>query len=149
MNAGSCTITVPFTDSAAGVYPDTASGVLCNEIISAGAGSNTASLTLNKLPIHLIKSANLANVPPGSAVTYTITYTNPNNALTLQNIVIMDVTPQYTTFTSASCGALPASLTSCGVAAPAAGATGTVTWTLGESLNGGASGTVTLTVTVN
>ena len=88
-------------------------------------------------------------MPPGSAVTYTITYTNPNNGMALQNIVITDVTPQYTTFASASCGALPASLTSCGVAAPAAGATGTITWTLGGSLNAGASGTVTLTVTVN
>jgi mucin-19 len=149
LNAGSCTISVQVTGTAAGVYPDTASGVLCSEIVSAGAGSNTASLTLNKLPIQLIKSANLANVPPGSAVTYTITYTNPNSGMALQNIVITDLTPQYTTFASASCGALPASLTSCGVTAPAAGATGTITWTLGGSLNAGASGTVTLTVMVN
>ncbi len=149
LNAGSCTITVPVTGTAAGSYPNTASGVLCSQIVSAGAASNTATLTLNKLPIQLLKSANLANVPPGTAVTYTITYTNPNGGMTLQNLVITDLTPQFTSFVSASCGALPASLTSCSVSAPAPGSSGTITWTLGGSLNAGASGTVTLTVTVN
>ena len=149
LNAGSCTITLPVTGAAAGSYPNTASGVLCNEVVSAGTASNTATLTLNKLPIQLLKSANLINVPPGSVVTYTITYTNPNSGMALQSIVISDVTPQFTTFVSAGCGALPASLTSCGVSAPAPGATGSITWTLGGSLNAGASGTVTLTVMVN
>ncbi len=149
LNAGSCTISLPVTGNAAGSYPNTASGVVCNEIVSAGAASNTATLTLNKLPIQLLKSASLVNVPPGSAVTYTITYTNPNSGMSLQNIVITDVTPQYTSFASAACGALPASLTSCTISAPVAGATGNITWTLGGTLNAGASGTMTLTVTVN
>ena len=149
LNAGSCTITVPVTGNSAGSYPNTASGVTCSQQVSAGPGANTATLTLNKLPIQLLKAASLANVPPGSTVTYTITYTNPNSGMALQNIVISDVTPQFTSFVSASCGALPASLTSCTVAGPVAGATGSVSWTLGGSLNAGASGTVTLTVTVN
>ena len=150
LNPGSCTITLPVTSGVAGTYNNTSSGVVCNELVSAGAVSNTAAITFNKVPIQIVKSANLANVPPGSTVTYTITYTNPNPGMPLQNIVITDATPQYTTFVSASCGALPASLTSCTVTSPAVGAAGTVTWTLGGSLNGGAaSGTLTLTVTVN
>lgn len=149
LNAGSCTITLPVTGGAAATIANQTSGMLCNEFITAGAVSASAALTLNKLPIQLLKSANLANVPPGSTVTYTITYTNPNSAMTLQNIVITDLTPQFTSFISAACGALPASLTSCAVSAPAAGASGSVSWTLGGSLNAGASGTVTLTVLVN
>jgi hypothetical protein len=69
--------------------------------------------------------------------------------MALQNLVITDTTPHFTGFVRASCGALPPLLTSCGVSAPVAGTTGTITWTLCGNLNAGASGTVTLTVTVN
>ena len=58
------------------------------------------------------------------------------------------MTPAFTSFTSAACGTLPASLTSCSIAAPAVGTTGTVTWTMGGSLNPGATGSVSITVTV-
>jgi uncharacterized repeat protein (TIGR01451 family) len=105
-------------------------------------------VTFNKLAISLVKSASVANVPPGGTVTYTIVYANPNSAMPLKNIVISDLTPPFTAFASAACGALPASLTSCIISAPAAGATGTVTWTMGGTLDPGASGTVTITVTV-
>jgi hypothetical protein len=51
-------------------------------------------------------------------------------------------------FTSAACGPLPSSITSCTISSPAVGASGTITWTLGGSLDAGSSGTVTLTTTV-
>jgi uncharacterized repeat protein (TIGR01451 family) len=147
--SGSCTVSVPVTSGSAGTYPNAASGVKCAQQISAGAAAASASVTFTKLPISLLKSASVVNAPPGSTVAYTISYANPNGAMPLRNIVITDVTPPFTSFTSAACGALPASLTSCTISAPAVGATGTVTWTLGGSLDPGASGTVTITVTVN
>ncbi len=148
LSAGSCTVTVAVTSGASGTYTNAAGGLKCDQLVAAGAASNTASVTFNKLPIQLLKSASSVSVAPGSTVTYTISYANPNVNMSLQNIVISDSTPQYTGFTSASCGPLPASLTSCTIAAPAVGASGTVTWTFGGSLNAGTSGTVSLTVTV-
>jgi uncharacterized repeat protein (TIGR01451 family) len=105
-------------------------------------------VTFNKLPIQLQKSASVSTVTPGSNVIYTLSYANPNPGMALQNIVITDTTPQFTGFASASCGPLPASLTSCSVSAPAVGASGAVTWTFGGTLDPAASGAVTLTVTV-
>ena len=148
LNAGSCTVTLPVTSATAGTYTNASTGLKCAETVSAGAAPSSASVTFNKLPIQLLKSANLSSVPPGSQVTYTIGYANPNSQMPLQNIVITDPTPPYTTFVSAACGTLPASLTSCTITSPAAGAAGTVTFTLGGTLDPGASGTLTLSVTV-
>ncbi|MDD4929565.1 MAG: hypothetical protein PHP85_09840 [Gallionella sp.] len=44
--AGSCTVTVVVTSSTVGVHPNTSSGVISNETVSAGSASNTASLTV-------------------------------------------------------------------------------------------------------
>ena len=148
LSSGSCTISVPVTSGTPGTYSNAASGVKCSQTVTAGTAAPSAQVTFNKLPITLVKSASQLTVPPGSAVTYTITYGNPNGAQALQNIVISDVTPAFTSFTSAACGTLPASLTSCTIAAPAVGTTGTVTWTMGGSLNPGATGSVSITVTV-
>ena len=148
LSNGSCTITVPVTSGTAGTYANTASGLKCSQTTAAGVAPAAAQVTFNKLAISLVKSASQLTVPPGSAVTYTITYANPNGAQALQNIVISDVTPAFTAFASAACGTLPASLTTCSIAAPAAGASGTVTWTMGGTLDPGASGTVSITVTV-
>lgn len=148
LSSGSCTISVPVTSGTPGTYSNAASGVKCSQTVTAGTAAPSAQVTFNKLPITLVKSASQLTVPPGSAVTYTITYGNPNGAQALQNIVISDVTPAFTSFTSAACGTLPASLTSCGIAAPAVGTSGTVTWTMGGSLNPGATGSVSITVTV-
>jgi uncharacterized repeat protein (TIGR01451 family) len=145
---GSCTVSLPVTSGTAGTYTNAASGVKCSQQVTAGTAATSASVTFNKLAISLLKSASVVKVPPGSTVTYTIAYGNPNSAMPLQNIVISDVTPPFTAFASAACGALPASLTSCVISAPAAGATGTVTWTMSGTLDPGASGTVTITVTV-
>ena len=62
---------------------------------------------------------------------------------------ISDTTPKYTSFSSATCGVLPSSLTGCSIVAPAVGAAGAVTWTLSGTLDPGATGSVTLTVIVN
>ena len=160
LNPGSCTITLPVTSGVAGSYSNTSSGVKCAQTTSAGAASNTAPVTFNMLPIQVMKGATVQTgtcptapakcyAPPGSAVTYNIGYTNPNPGASLQSIVITDTTPQYTTYQSASCGPLPASITSCTIQAPAVGQPGVVKWTLGGSLDPGLSGTVLLTVTVN
>jgi uncharacterized repeat protein (TIGR01451 family) len=148
LSAGSCTVTVPVTSSVAGTYSNASSGLKCNEFQAAGAAPAAASVTFNKLPIQVLKSVNVVQAAPGSAVTYTISYANPNAQQSLQNIVISDSTPQFTSFTAAACGPLPSSLSSCTVSAPAVGASGVVTWTLGGTLDPGASGSVTLTVTI-
>ena len=148
LSNGSCTITVPVTSGTAGTFTNAASGVKCSQTSTAGTAAASAQVTFNKLPISLVKSAGQLTVPPGSPVTWTVTYSNPNGAQPLQNIVISDVTPAFTAFASAACGTLPASLTSCSIAAPAVGATGTVTWTLGGTLDPGATGSVSVTVTV-
>jgi fimbrial isopeptide formation D2 family protein/uncharacterized repeat protein (TIGR01451 family) len=146
--AGSCTITVPITSGTAGTYANQSSGIKCADYVAASVAPASASVTFSKLPIQLLKSASVVQASPGSTVTYTISYANPNAQQSLQNIVITDSTPQYTGFTSAACGTLPASLSGCSIAAPAAGATGAITWTLSGTLDPGASGSVTLTVTV-
>ena len=150
LNPGSCTISFPVTSGAAGTYSNTAGGVKCDETKAAGAGSSPpATVTFAKLPIQFSKASSVTQATPGSAVTYTIGYVNPNPGMALQGIVISDTTPRFTSFQSASCGALPASLTSCTITAPAAGSPGTITWTLLGTLDPGAAGTVFLTVTVN
>ncbi|HEX4382607.1 MAG TPA: hypothetical protein VH083_06650, partial [Myxococcales bacterium] len=148
LSAGSCTVTVPITSGTAGTYTNQSSGLKCDNFVNASAAPTAASVTFAKLPIQLQKSANAVQASPGSTVTYTISYGNPNAQQSLQNIVISDSTPQFTGFTSATCGTLPSSLSGCTIAAPAVGATGAVTWTLIGTLDPGASGSVTLTVTV-
>ncbi|HEY2029803.1 MAG TPA: hypothetical protein VGH20_11405, partial [Myxococcales bacterium] len=102
LSAGSCTITVPVTTGTAGTVTNAASGLKCADYTTAGAAPALASATFNKLPIQLLKSANVVQAAPGTAVTYTISYANPNAQQALQNIVITDATPQFTTFTSAA-----------------------------------------------
>jgi mucin-19 len=86
---------------------------------------------------------------PGDVLEYVITYSNTANA-PVSTIVITDVTPVFTTFVSAACTTpLPAAITACTLTStPAAGSSGTVTWTLGGALNAGQSGTVLFRVTV-
>lgn len=148
---GSCTVTVPVTRLAStpGAFANAASGVTTVETATAGPASNTATITFNRLPLQVMKSAGLATATPGTAVTYTISYSNPNATTGFGSVVITDAIPAYTRFSSASCGPLPPSITSCTVSAPPVGSVGTVTWTLGGTLAAGASGTVSLTVVVN
>jgi uncharacterized repeat protein (TIGR01451 family) len=146
----SCTIILSVTASLAGTYDNTTS-----VLTATGTGgtssevSNTAILTVKFIPLEIFKVANGGSVKPGGTITYTIGYKNPNASTFLTNVVITDPLPAYTTFLSASCGPLPATITSCTVSAPAVGATGSVTWTLGGALDAGSSGNVYLSVQLN
>jgi uncharacterized repeat protein (TIGR01451 family) len=96
----------------------------------------------------LTKSVDRATALPGQTLLYTITYTNHSNG-PLTTIKIYDSTPAYTVFNAAACGTLATGLTACtATAMPAAGATGSIEWTLAGSLLPGAIGTVTFQVTI-
>jgi len=96
----------------------------------------------------LLKTVDKATALPGDNLVYAITYSN-NSSGSLTNIVINDATPTFTTFVSAACGTLGAGLTGCSVTTqPAAGATGSVQWTLAGALSSVGSGTVTYTVQI-
>lgn len=96
----------------------------------------------------LTKSVDHATALPGQVLIYTITYTNHSNG-PLTTIKIYDSTPAYTVFNSAACGTLATGVTACtATAMPAAGATGSIEWTLAGSLLPGAIGTVTFQVAI-
>jgi uncharacterized repeat protein (TIGR01451 family) len=148
--SGVCTITIPVSAISSGSYTNTTSGITSVETgASVGTPSNTATLTVNFLPLQVTKTPSVLTASPGSTINYVIGYGNPNATTLLQNVIITDPVPVYTTFQSATCGPLPPGITSCTVTAPAVGGTGTVTWTLGGTLNAGSSGTVTLSVRVD
>ncbi len=86
---------------------------------------------------------------PGEVITYTITFTNQGSK-PVSDVVINDMVPAYSTFTSATCGTpLPASLTVCDITAPAVGETGALKWTFTGELMPSGSGTVGYSVTVD
>ncbi|MGZ8731583.1 MAG: C25 family cysteine peptidase [Thermoanaerobaculia bacterium] len=74
-------------------------------------------------------------IPGTDSLVYTITYSNPSSG-TIPNAVLTDTLPTGLTYTSA----VPAP-----TSAPPVGSNGTVSWSLGN-LAAGASGTITLTV---
>jgi len=100
----------------------------------------TAGLTL-------IKSADKAAARPGESITYTITYANTSSE-SLQNIILYDSTPAYTTFLSATNGPLSTNLTAVAINAPAIGGNGGVRWAFSGSLAPGRSGTVMFSVAI-
>src|SRR5439155_14150702 len=75
----------------------------------------TAGLTL-------ATAVDKATARPGEVLTYTITYTN-NSSDALASVIVYDSTPAFTTFVSASNGALPQALTGGTLTAAAAGET--------------------------
>lgn len=96
----------------------------------------------------LSKAVDKANATPGSTIVYTIKYENTGTT-TLNDLKIADTTPAFTTYADSACGALPAGLSTCTVAAkPTVGANGKVEWGFTGTLAPGASGTVTITVKV-
>jgi uncharacterized repeat protein (TIGR01451 family) len=98
--------------------------------------------------LEIVKSVDVTTARPGDYIRYTITYRNPG-ADPLTSIVIRDATPAYTVFDTATCVSLGNGLTGCVVTtAPAAGATGTLAWSLSGALAPGASGSVSFRVRV-
>ncbi|WP_296949593.1 hypothetical protein [uncultured Massilia sp.] len=96
----------------------------------------------------LTKTVDKADASPGTTLTYTIAFQN-SGSTTLNDLKIVDATPAYTTYAASACGALPAGLTGCTVAAkPAAGAAGTIEWRFTGTLAPGATGSVTVSVQV-
>ncbi|MBL0140682.1 MAG: DUF11 domain-containing protein [Betaproteobacteria bacterium] len=86
---------------------------------------------------------------PNDILEYTITYTN-TSAGPVSAIVVTDATPSFTLYQSGACGALPASITGCGVTTqPAVNGTGSVIWTLTGTLLSGGSGSVSYQVRVS
>jgi len=97
----------------------------------------------------IAKSVDHATAAPGSYLVYTITYSNPGT-VPISNIVIRDATPTWTVFDSAGCATTGSGITGCSLTQqPAAGATGTVAWTLAGSLAPGGTGSVSFRVRVN
>jgi uncharacterized repeat protein (TIGR01451 family) len=97
----------------------------------------------------ITKSVDLAAAAPGSYLVYTITYMNPGS-VPLSNIVIHDATPPWTVFDSATCASLGDGISGCTLTQqPAAGAAGTLAWTLAGTLAPGGTGTVTFRVRLN
>lgn len=143
------------------IPPGTALNAQNKTTISAGFSYSNASPTLSatltltdttyvgSAGLALIKSIDKLTVQLGESITYTITYQN-NGSAPVSAIVLRDATPAYTTFISANCvGPLPAGITACAVSTqPAAGAKGTIEWTLTGSLSPAASGQVSFTVQV-
>ena len=107
---------------------------------TAGVGSGGLVLT---------KTADKATALPGETITYTISYKN-NGSTPISTIIISDTTPAYTNFFAASCGSLPAAVTTCTVSTqPALAGVGSIQWQLGGSLNSASTGQVSFSVKVN
>ena len=75
----SCTVTLVVTSTAAGAWPNQASGVASNEA-PTGAASNTATLTVTATSLTVSKTFTPATINSGDVTTLAITVTNPNGA---------------------------------------------------------------------
>ncbi|MGQ0430756.1 MAG: DUF7933 domain-containing protein [Gammaproteobacteria bacterium] len=103
---GSCTITVQVTSATVGSYDNAASGVLTAETSTAGAPSNTATLTVTA-GLTLVKSSQVQSDPfngstnpkaiPGALVDYTIVANNTGAIVVDANTVfLVDAVPANT-----------------------------------------------------
>jgi len=114
-------------------------------------GSARTALTIVGNPttagLTLTKAVNKETALPGEIITYTLTYANQSSQ-PLNNIVVFDSTPAFTTFLSASAGPLPSNLSSASIANPPIGASGPIRWTFTGALASGQTGTVVFSVMV-
>ena len=103
---GTCTITVGVTSSTFGTHNNTTSGVLTAQTSTAGAASNTATLTVAGA-LTLVKSSAAFSDPfngttnpkriPGAFVTYTIVASNPGTgAVDANTVFVFDAVPANT-----------------------------------------------------
>lgn len=90
---GSCTVVFSVTSNAPGAHPNTTSGVTTTQTTTAGAVSNTATLTV-VAPPQITKSFSPSLIPVGGISTLTITITNPSvNTAALTGVGVTDAFP--------------------------------------------------------
>ncbi len=107
---------------------------------TAGVGASGLVLT---------KTTDKTTASVGEVITYTVTYQN-NSSQPISTIVVSDATPTYTSFVAASCGPLPAAISTCVLTTvPSLGGVGSIRWQLGGSLNPASSGQVVFSVKVD
>jgi large repetitive protein len=141
LGAGDGPFTVSFVATVDNPYPNAAAVPLVNTASidsdqTAPANASTSTYIAAPRPAMLIqKSSPVTVVAAGADVTYTITYTNAGNAAAT-GVTITDPVPAGFTYQSAS--VVPDG-------APAAGFTGTLTWTR-PNLAAGASSSFTVTL---
>ena len=131
------TITAAFSYAAASL--PLATNLMRTDLTTVG-NPTTAGLTL-------VKTVDKATAAPGEALTYTVTYANTSSE-PLNNIVIFDSTPAYTTFASAPVPQLPPNLTAVNITAPAVGSSGPIRWTFTGTLGPSQSAAITFSVIV-
>ena len=111
---GSCSITLDVTSNIPGTYNNTSSGVSSIETGTAGASSNTASLTVVTKP-SITKAFSPTSIVAGGTSTLTLQINNPN-AIALTGLGFTDNFPADITVAS-----IPSATNSCGgTFAPAA-----------------------------
>src|SRR5438477_68198 len=77
--SGSCTVTFSVTSSTVGANNNQTSGVTTTQTPTAGAASNTATLTVGALIFPSISNAfNPASIAPGGTSVVTLTLSNSN-----------------------------------------------------------------------
>ena len=96
----------------------------------------------------LSKTVDRVSAKSGDLIGYEVVYRNVSGQI-LDDVVIHDVTPAFTTFVDATYGPLPPDLQSCAIAAPAAGRAGPISWTFTGTLAPNSIGTVTFRVRVD
>lgn len=99
--------------------------------------------------LKLTKTVDKPQARVGDTLLYTIRFEN-QSAQALNQLRVHDVTPTYTVFASASCGApLADGITACNVTQqPAPGTTGAIEWSMTGGLKPGASGSIGFSVTL-
>jgi uncharacterized repeat protein (TIGR01451 family) len=148
-----CVIVKVFVPETAGIdtqlaYALTASLAYANTTLVLQQQRTDLTIVGTSDGLRLVKSVDKSTANSGDVITYTLTYTNLG-AAAVNTVKVRDSTPAWTVFSSAACGTQPTGITACAVTAqPAAGAAGSIEFTLTGALASGASGVVTFAVKV-
>ena len=91
--SGNCTVTVLITSSTVGTNPNSTSGVTTTQVPTAGAGSNTANLTVNPVADVTTTVSVPASAKAGSTVTGTVTFSNNGPSTAAGVATTFNITP--------------------------------------------------------
>jgi uncharacterized repeat protein (TIGR01451 family) len=105
-------------------------------------------LLANAEALQLTKTVDKISVVPGSTLIYTIVFTNTGLSA-LNNLIVADATPAYTSFVSTSMLFAPASLGSLTTITPVVGGAGALRWSFSGQLLPNSWGSVQFTVVVS